>query len=198
MPRPEGWSGLFWTAFRQSRNAMALVDDPRRHVEVNGAYLKLLGYPRGDLIGHPFYEFVEGGPLLSKEEWEATIARGDFTGEAPIVPSDGSRIAVQFAAHPEVATGRRLILFVALGVSSVGGRFRRQIPAEADAQPLSNREREIVRLVSLGSTGPEIAQELQISHDTVRTHVRNAMIKVGARSRAQLVAKSLANGHALR
>ena len=56
---------------------------------------------------------------------------------------------------------------------------------------LSEREREIVRLVALGSTGPEIADELHIAHDTVRTHVRNAMTKVGARSRAQLVAKVL-------
>ena len=49
----------------------------------------------------------------------------------------------------------------------------------------------MVRLVALGQTGPEIADELGITHDTVRTHVRNAMDKVGARSRAHLVAKAL-------
>ena len=59
---------------------------------------------------------------------------------------------------------------------------------------LSMREREVVRLVALGNTGPEIAGELQISHDTVRTHARNAMLKVGARSRAHLVAKALGEG----
>jgi DNA-binding CsgD family transcriptional regulator len=52
-------------------------------------------------------------------------------------------------------------------------------------------------MVALGASGPEIADELRISHDTVRTHVRNAMTKLGARSRAQLVAMSLAEGHAL-
>ncbi len=51
-----------------------------------------------------------------------------------------------------------------------------------------------MRLVALGNTGPEIAQELQIAHDTVRTHVRNAMGKVDARSRAHLVAKALGDG----
>jgi DNA-binding CsgD family transcriptional regulator len=35
---------------------------------------------------------------------------------------------------------------------------------------------------------------LHISPDTVRTHVRNAMTKMGARSRAQLVAKVLGDG----
>ena len=42
------------------------------------------------------------------------------------------------------------------------------------------------------------AEQLHIAHDTVRTHVRNAMAKVGARSRAHLVAKALGEGHALR
>ena len=51
--------------------------------------------------------------------------------------------------------------------------------------------------MALGYTGPEIAAELHISHDTVRTHVRNAMEKTGARSRAHLVAKVLGNGIAL-
>jgi DNA-binding NarL/FixJ family response regulator len=60
--------------------------------------------------------------------------------------------------------------------------------------PLSEREREIVRLVALGSSGPEIADELRITHNTVRTHVRNAMTKSGARSRAHLVAKALGDG----
>jgi DNA-binding CsgD family transcriptional regulator len=51
-----------------------------------------------------------------------------------------------------------------------------------------------VRLVALGMTGREIAAELHIAHHTVRTHLRNAMLKTGARSRAHLVAKALADG----
>jgi len=57
---------------------------------------------------------------------------------------------------------------------------------------LTNRELEVVRLIALGATGPEIAQELQLSHNTVRTHTRNAMTKLDARSRAHLVAKAMA------
>ena len=44
------------------------------------------------------------------------------------------------------------------------------------------------------ATGPEIADELMISHNTVRTHAYNAMTKLGARSRAHLVAKALGDG----
>ncbi len=111
--------------------------------------------------------------------------------------ADGGSIGVQFAASTEVVTGRQLVLFVALSSSRWGPRFRRALPPEQEPQKLSNREREIVRLVALGSTGPEIAEELRIAHNTVRTHTRNAMEKVGARSRAQLVAKALGEGLAL-
>jgi PAS domain S-box-containing protein len=68
MTRPDGWSALFSSAFKQSRHAMVLLDERRRHVDANGAYAKLLGYPRDALIGRPVYAFVAGGPLASPEE----------------------------------------------------------------------------------------------------------------------------------
>ena len=100
-------------------------------------------------------------------------------------------MTVQWGATTEVVTGRRLVLVVALHTSRWGSRFRRAPDDGACPRALTAREREVVRLVALGQTGPEIADELGISHDTVRTHVRNAMDKVGARSRAHLVAKAL-------
>ena len=48
---------------------MVLLDDRRRHVDVNGAALTQLGYSRQELIGRPIYEFVVGGPLDSPGEW---------------------------------------------------------------------------------------------------------------------------------
>ena len=189
-----GWSGFFETAFKQSRNAMALVDDRRIHVDVNGAYLKLLGYPRGRVVGQPLHRYVAEPSRATGEEWAAALADGRFTGEAELICADGSRADVQWGATTEVVTGRRLVLFVALSTSRWGGRFRRTTLPTRDARPLSKREQEIVRLIALGSTGPEIADELQIAHDTVRTHVRNSMTKLGARSRAHLVANALGHG----
>jgi PAS domain S-box-containing protein len=188
------WAGLFSTAFTQSRNAMVLLDSQRRHVDANGAYLKLLGYRREELIGRPVYQFVVGGPLLSPAEWQVELTAGRFTGEAELRSADGGSVAVQWAATTEVVTGRRLVLFVALSTSRWGPRFRREMAAEQEPRTLSGRECDVVRLVALGNTGPEIADELRIAHDTVRTHVRNAMEKAGARSRAHLVAKALGEG----
>ena len=188
-----GWSGLFAVAFRQSRNPMALVDEERRHVDVNGAYLRLIGYKREELVGRPIWEFVFGGPLMTQEQWAAALATRRFTGEAAMVCRDGRKVTIQWGAGTEIVTGRRLVLFVALGS---GARRIKNGDGEGtrEPRPLSKREKEVVRLVALGYTGPEIAAELHISHDTVRTHVRNAMEKLHARSRAQLVAKALSAG----
>jgi PAS domain S-box-containing protein len=190
-------SGLFSAAFTQSRNPMALVDDNRRHVDVNGAYLRLLGYRSNELLGQPVYSLVAGGPLVSEAEWRAALAEGRFTGEAELVCADATRVAVQFAATSEIVTGRYLVLLVALSTSRWGAHFRRTVAPQKAAVALSVRESEVVRLVALGSTGPEIADELRITHDTVRTHVRNAMGKLDARSRAHLVARALGEGLAL-
>jgi DNA-binding CsgD family transcriptional regulator len=54
--------------------------------------------------------------------------------------------------------------------------------------PLSNREREVLALLAGGASGAGIAQQLVLSPETVRTHIRNAMAKLGASSRAQAVA----------
>jgi len=173
---------------------MVLLDSERRHVEVNGAYLKLLGYRREQLIGRPVYEFVVGGPMLSRTEWQRTLRNAQFTGDVRLRCADGGEVAAQWAATVETVTGRRLVLFVALSTSRWGRSFRRTVQWPHRPSALTEREREVVRMMALGSTGPEIADELRISHETVRTHARNAMGKVGARSRAHLVAKAIGEG----
>ncbi|WP_281688841.1 response regulator [Pseudonocardia thermophila] len=52
---------------------------------------------------------------------------------------------------------------------------------------LTSREKEVVALVANGLSNAEIADALTISHATVKTHVSRAMLKLGARDRAQLV-----------
>jgi DNA-binding NarL/FixJ family response regulator len=56
---------------------------------------------------------------------------------------------------------------------------------------LTQREREVLRLLSDGFANEEIGRELFISPETVRTHIRKAMGKLGAETRTQAVAKAL-------
>ncbi len=66
--------------------------------------------------------------------------------------------------------------------------------ANGDGQVLSPREREILELLCQGLSGEEAAKRLVLSSETVRTHVRNAMSKLGAATRVHAVALALQRG----
>ena len=63
-----------------------------------------------------------------------------------------------------------------------------------DPRVLTARERDVLKLLSDGLNAPQIAAELFVSPATVRTHVRNAMVRLGARTRVEAVALALRRG----
>jgi two-component system response regulator DesR len=67
-------------------------------------------------------------------------------------------------------------------------RVMAEAPAEQRLARLSPREREVLELLADGYQGPEIAGRLFLSLETVRTHIRNAVGKLGARTRVQAAA----------
>src|SRR3954470_6750499 len=137
MQRQSGWEGLFWSAFKRSKNAMVVLDDERLALEVNPAYLGMLGIRRDDVVGHPIYEFVVDGPRISQAEWRATIARDEFTGVLELARPDGEEITVQIAGHPETATGKQLVLVVILSAARHGRRIRSEEGSAGPVEALS-------------------------------------------------------------
>lgn len=67
----------------------------------------------------------------------------------------------------------------------------KQRNGDSPKKTLSGRESEILTMLARGLTGEEIAQRLVLSPETVRTHVRNAMGKLEARTRTEAVVKAL-------
>lgn len=63
--------------------------------------------------------------------------------------------------------------------------------ANGSTPELTQREREVLRLLADGCSNEEIGRRLFISPETVRTHIRKAMTKLGADTRTQAVAKAL-------
>lgn len=87
-------------------------------------------------------------------------------GDALLSPSVTRRVVGQFAHRPVPA-------------AATGGGDRTAV--------LTEREREVVRLVATGLSNDEIARELVISPLTAKTHITRAIAKLGVRDRVQLV-----------
>ena len=90
-----------------------------------------------------------------------------------------------------VAAGERYV-HPALGASLVEVEAEERRRAAED--PLSEREREVLRLLALGHTNQEIAKTLYISVRTAETHRAHIMQKLHLSSRAELVRYALARG----
>jgi two-component system response regulator NreC len=95
------------------------------------------------------------------------------------------------AAVREIADGGSYV-HPALGARMVTAEAQARAAAEAD--PLSDREREVLRLLALGHTNQEIAKMLYISVRTAETHRAHIMQKLGLSTRAELVRYALSHG----
>jgi DNA-binding NarL/FixJ family response regulator len=88
------------------------------------------------------------------------------------------------AAVRAVAHGRTFI------DPSIGHRVLRTDAAD----DLTSRERDVLRHVALGESNKDIGIALDISEETVKTHVRHVLAKLGAENRAQAAVRALARG----
>jgi DNA-binding NarL/FixJ family response regulator len=91
----------------------------------------------------------------------------------------------------EVAAGRRYV-HPELGARLAAAEA--EAARAADEDPLSEREREVLRLLALGHTNQEIAKMLYISVRTAETHRAHIMQKLRLATRAELVRYALVQG----
>lgn len=89
--------------------------------------------------------------------------------------------------HPDVA---RKLMEAARGAKGT----RTQDAPEGPAADLTEREREVIRLVAEGRTNHEIAQAFFISEKTVKTHVSHILGKLSLNDRTQLAIYALKHG----
>ncbi len=94
--------------------------------------------------------------------------------------------SVGHAVSPEYAS--KLLAALGQGTPSTGASTPGTIGPLVEL--LSEREREVLRLLASGSSNREIAAELFVSLDTVKSHLKHIYGKLGVRSRAQAVARA--------
>ena len=95
------------------------------------------------------------------------------------------------SAVREIAKGGRYV-HPTLGARMVAAEAEER--AAADADPLSERERDVLRLLALGHTNQEIAEKLYISVRTAESHRAHIMQKLRLATRAELVRYALSQG----
>jgi two-component system, NarL family, response regulator NreC len=128
--------------------------------------------------------------LLSMQDDPRYIREAFAAGASGYVLKEAADEEVVSAVR-EIADGGRYV-HPALGARMVAAEAAER--AAADADPLSDREREVLRLLALGHTNQEIAETLYISVRTAESHRAHIMQKLRLGTRAELVRYALAHG----
>lgn len=166
---------------------MLLADDSRRYVAANAAACDLIGRSSAELEQMRVddltpYEHRADVPRM----WHSFLREGSQTGRYQLVVADGRRLDIEFSATANVLPGCHLSIFVTTPAPE---------PTHADSHgALTPREREILGLIAMGKTGPEIAEDLGVSPKTVGAHTGNILEKLRARTRAQAIAIAIQRG----
>jgi DNA-binding NarL/FixJ family response regulator len=92
------------------------------------------------------------------------------TGESLVFPAATRRLIEQFSA------------------SAITPEHRLRLDS------LTERERDVLRLIARGYSNREIAEELYVGHETVKTHVKSVLMKLGVRDRTQAVITAYESG----
>ena len=177
--------------------------------------LSLLLLREGMEIAGVAGNLAEADRLVAQRDVDVAILDADLDGEdglrlVPAIRARGARVLmytgvpVPVARPPEETpdgvaskTGGPAELLAAIRDVAAGGNpSDSRVHARASRLPslscLTPREREIAALLARGLGGEEIAAQLFLSPYTVRTHIRNAMSRAGAKTRAHLIALALA------
>ena len=174
-------------AFKRVRNPMLIVDDQRRCVAANSPACALLRIEPEEVPWRRIDDFTPADDRdRLEEQWETFLANGEIEGWYQLPLPTGKTLPVEFSATANVLPGRHL---------SVVMPRPGYAPAGTGEMPVQRRR--MVRregLVAGGLTGGEIARHLILSPETIKSHVQNAMTRLGAHTRAHAVAIALRTG----
>jgi ATP/maltotriose-dependent transcriptional regulator MalT len=184
----------FRRVFSRSLMPMLLVDNDRATVDVNRAARLLARMSLDEIRARPQIDDLTSESDLPTLlwAWDRLQRFGSATGRHHTTFPDGTRLQIVYCGLANVFPARHLFVFAPadwpedeLGEVDLTG------VVEASPGPLSRRELEVLTLIAAGSDLRQTAEELTIAPTTVKTHLRNALSKLGARNRPHGVAVAM-------
>ena len=144
----------------------------------------------GDNRGRPIWSVVAPEQSRHVRELLARLVLGNvktLDEQAVAVAADGSRVAVEFSASPLHEHGHLIGVFGLvthqMSVETVGSHPR-----------ITPRQMQVLRMLAEGYSTQQIADELKLSVETVRNHVRHLLRALGAHSRLEALATARREG----
>lgn len=191
-------------AFQRSLHPMLIADDQRRWVTANNAACELLGIAQEEVSWHTMDDFTPPSerPRLERQ-WASFLSSGEAEGWYQLYVPGRGPLPVEFSGIANVLPARHLSVFIPAEEAANRGAAETlvreaawtPVAARGRGRPeLTVREREVMTLVASGLQSGDLAKRLFLSPETVKSHVQNAMGKLGARTRAHAVAIALLSG----
>lgn len=128
--------------------------------------------------------------VLLIEAWDQEVLNATLrSGIRGVIPAESGSDEIEGALQ---AVSSGLVAITPAASAILLGEARQ--PAQALAEPLSDRETEVLSLIAEGLSNKIIAYRLNISEHTVKTHVTAILAKLGAASRTEAVAQAIRRG----
>lgn len=169
---------IFWTARKSTQVELkARVNNQRKHLII-GAILV------GCIVAEDFYNILIVPMSLAPSWLQLYLSERNFSENVfacyfailLIIYSYHHVLSIRMQEAPEEKN-----------VSDLDRHIEEQMPFYRNAYKLSNRETEVMRLVVLGKSNQEIADELFLAVGTVKTHMHNILVKTEQQNRTTLI-----------
>lgn len=168
---------IFWTARKSTQVELkARVNNQRKHLII-GAILV------GCIVAEDFYNILIVPMSLAPSWLQLYLSERNFSEN--VFACYFAILLIIYSYH--VLSIRMQEAPEEKNVSDLDRHIEEQMPFYRNAYKLSNRETEVMRLVVLGKSNQEIADELFLAVGTVKTHIHNILVKTEQQNRTTLI-----------
>ncbi|WP_211237872.1 tetratricopeptide repeat protein [Cohnella panacarvi] len=179
-------------ADRSLRDALELLGRLLQEAEAGGRIGSMIEIQVVQAIAH----HMQGDTPAALRQLERSLTLAEPEGYVRTFVDEGQPMAnlLEIAANQGIAPAYARRLLAALGRVDTLREPRTKPFKKLLLEPLSERERDVLRFLATDLSGPDIARELIISLNTLRTHTKNIYDKLEANSRREAVRRAIELG----